>query len=57
MTTAKFLTDNTWAVNWGDTEFPYGKGSQNGPNIPVSEGKWRVFFNDISGIYYFHAIQ
>lgn len=57
MTTAKFLTDSSWSVNWGDTEFPYGKGSQNGPNIPVSEGKWRVFFNDITGIYYFHAIQ
>lgn len=52
-TTAKFLTDSSWSVNWGDTSFPFGKGSQNGPNIPVLSGKYRVFFNDITGQYQF----
>lgn len=52
-TTAKFLTDNTWAVNWGATDFPYGIGTQGGSNIPVSEGQWIVTFNDIDGSYLF----
>ncbi len=52
-TTAKFLIDSAWSVNWGDTAFPYGKGAQNGPNIPVAAGKYRVFFNDITGQYQF----
>ena len=54
-TTAKFLSNHAWDANWGDTAFPYGAGSTNGPNIPVSEGTYRVFFNDITGQYYFFA--
>lgn len=54
-TTAKFLSNHAWDVNWGDTAFPFGVGSSNGPNIPVTKGSYRVFFNDITGQYYFFA--
>lgn len=54
-TTAKFLTDSTWGTNWGSDTFPYGWGVQNGSNIPVTAGNYRIFFNDITGTYYFVA--
>jgi hypothetical protein len=54
-TTCKFLTDSSWAVNWGAEGFPYGTGVQNGANIPVSAGNWIVFFNDLTGKYQFIA--
>lgn len=56
-TELKFAADNDWAVNWGATDFPYGVGSQNGPDIPVKAGTYNVFFNDILGIYNFVAAQ
>ena len=34
----KFAADNSWDVNWGGDGFPYGLGTQNGPNIPVTAG-------------------
>ncbi len=52
-TTAKFLTDSSWGTNWGSETFPYGTGVGNGKNIPVSQGSYRVMFNDITGQYYF----
>ena len=52
-TTAKFLADPDWKNNWGDTGFPYGYGTSNGANIPVKAGKYRVFFNDLTGQYHF----
>lgn len=55
-TTAKFLTDDSWAVNWGAADFPIGIGAQNGANIPVSQGKWVVTFNDIDGAYVFTSL-
>jgi len=55
-TTCKFLTDNTWAVNWGAEGFPYGFGTQNGSNIPIEEGStYVVVFNDLTGCYQFIA--
>lgn len=54
-TTAKFLADPGWATNWGATDFPFGTGTGNGPNIPVKAGNYKIFFNDISGTYYFFA--
>lgn len=51
----KFLTGNAWDINWGDTGFPYGYGVSKGSNIPVKAGKYRVFFNDITGQYHFIA--
>ena len=54
-TTAKFLTDSSWSTNWGGNDFPRGAGAQGGANIPVDAGKYRVFFNDITGVYMFMA--
>lgn len=52
-TEVKFLSDASWATNWGNTDFPWGAGTQGGSNIPVKAGKYRVFFNDITGQYHF----
>ena len=48
----KFLQSG-WSPNWGSADFPYGKGVSNGSNIPVPQGNWYVFFNDIDGSYFF----
>lgn len=53
-TTMKFLQSG-WSPNWGSDTFPQGVGVSNGANIPVSQGKWVVTFNDIDGSYYFTA--
>lgn len=47
------FANGTWDINWGGDNFPMGYGVQNGPNIPVVAGNYRVFFNDILGLYYF----
>lgn len=54
-TTLKFMTAG-WAANWGGASFPNGVGVSNGANIPVSQGKWVVTFNDIDGSYTFTAV-
>lgn len=46
---------SSWTFNWGATDFPYGTGTQGGSNIPATAGTYKVFFNDISGTYYFIA--
>ena len=56
-TELKFAADNAWDVNWGASNFPYGVGVGNGPNIPVRAGTYNVFFNDILGTYNFVAVQ
>jgi hypothetical protein len=54
-TELKFAADGGWAVNWGGPTFPVGVGVQNGANIPVEAGTYRIVFNDILGRYYFIA--
>ena len=49
----KFAADNAWDFNWGILEFPWGRGVQNGMNVPVKEGIYDVYFNDITGDYNF----
>ncbi len=49
----KFRADNAWTVNWGAADFPSGIGKQDGPNIPVSAGTWRVRFEPGTGAYSF----
>ena len=56
-TELKFAADGAWDVNWGASDFPYGIGSQNGPNIPVKAGTYHVYFNDILGTYNFVAVE
>jgi hypothetical protein len=50
---AKFRADDDWAVNWGDTGFPFGTGVQNGPNIQVIAGDYEITFNSETGEYFF----
>ena len=49
----KFAADNNWDFNWGVNQFPWGRGVQNGLNVPVKEGIYDVYFNDITGDYNF----
>lgn len=53
----KFAADNSWDVNWGGTDFPLGIGTQGGPDIVSKAGNYKVYFNDILGLYYFLAIE
>ena len=52
-TELKFRANNSWDINWGASTFPTGFGAQNGPNIPVAAGSYRIIFNDITGTYTF----
>ena len=52
-TECKFRANAGWDNNWGSTEFPYGVGTNNGSNIPVTAGNYTVVFNDIDGSYTF----
>ena len=56
-TELKFAADGAWDVNWGASDFPYGVGVGNGPNIPVKAGTYHVYFNDILGTYNFVAVE
>ena len=51
----KFAANDDWADNWGAEVFPYGTGTNGGPNIPYVAGSYTVFLNDITGQYYFIA--
>ncbi|MBR5087286.1 MAG: SusF/SusE family outer membrane protein [Muribaculaceae bacterium] len=51
------FANGSWDINWGANSFPLGYGTQGGPNIPVKAGAYRVFFNDILGLYYFMATE
>lgn len=53
---AKFRADNDWAVNWGAGEFPSGIAEQDGANIPIPAGDYKVTFNTLSGEYNFEAV-
>lgn len=50
----KFRANDAWDVNWGDTGFPTGTGTADGPNIPIpTSGFYKVVFNDETGDYTF----
>ena len=49
----KFTANHNWDYNWGEISFPYGRGLQNGGNVPVKKGTYDVFFNDITGDFNF----
>lgn len=54
---AKFRQNDDWAVNWGDSAFPSGVATQDGPNIPIAAaGKYRVDFNKATGAYSFSEV-
>ncbi len=52
----KFRAENDWAVNWGSGDFPAGTAVQDGANIPVVAGDYRITFNSLSGAYDFTAL-
>ncbi len=55
----KFLCDHDWAVNWGaDVDVSddcHATGVQDGSNITVPAGKYRIYLNDITGQFAFMA--
>jgi hypothetical protein len=50
---AKFRANNNWTVNWGAASFPNGTGTQDGPNIPVTAGTYKVSIDITTGAYKF----
>ena len=54
---AKFRANDAWAISWGDTLFPTGIGIINGPNIPVTAGRYLVTFNTSTLEYKFLKIE
>lgn len=53
---AKFRADNDWAVNWGSGDFPSGIATQDGANIPVEAGEYKITFNSTTGAYSFEEL-
>lgn len=51
--TVKFRKDDLWTSNWGSTGFPTGTGTQDGAEIPVSQGTYNITFERSSGDYSF----
>jgi len=49
----KFRANDAWTVNWGANTFPSGVGTQDGADIPVQPGTWKVRFEFPSGAYSF----
>lgn len=47
----KFRANNAWTVNWGANTALAGKGTQDGPNIPVEAGSYKIWFNSLDGRY------
>jgi hypothetical protein len=51
----KFRLEGDWGTNWGAADFPAGTGTQDGPNIPVPTGTYKVTFNCSTGEYSFEG--
>src|SRR3989339_368767 len=49
----KFRENAGWSVNWGSADFPTGTAVQDGANIPVPAGNYKVMFNCATGDYTF----
>jgi hypothetical protein len=49
----KFRAEQAWTVNWGGENWPIGAGRQDGPNIPIVAGTYKVVFNSFTGTYEF----
>lgn len=53
---AKFRSDDAWTINWGAGDFPKGVATQDGANIPVVAGEYRITFNSTTGDYNFEKL-
>ena len=51
----KFRANSDWATNWGGDAFPADTGVQDGANIQVPYGTYKVAFNCNTGMYDFTA--
>jgi hypothetical protein len=50
----KFRCRDSWAQNWGNSDFPKGTGYQDGPDISIpEEGNYHVIFKPETGEYQF----
>jgi len=50
----KFRCRDSWAQNWGSTDFPKGIGRQDGADIPIHEaGNYHIIFKPVTGEYEF----
>lgn len=50
----KFRQNDSWMVNWGNSDFPTGVGVRDGNNIPVyGPGTYDITFNRMTGEYSF----
>lgn len=52
----KFRANDNWLINWGGSNFPKGEAIQNGPNIPVDEGRYRIEIDIKNGEYRFEKV-
>lgn len=52
---AKFRANHDWTINWGGPDFPTGTAVQEGANIPVAAGRYKITFNSLTGAYNFEA--
>ena len=50
---AKFRANDDWSINWGNYTFPYGVGTQDGNNIRLPSGNYKISFNSKTGVYSF----
>ncbi len=41
----KFRQDDAWTNNWGNAQFPNGRGFLNGANIPTTAGTYDIYFH------------
>lgn len=53
----KFRANNSWATNWGSTDFPMGIGIADGSDIPTTQGIYNVTFNRLTGEYNFATLS
>ncbi len=53
----KFRANHDWTVNWGAGTFPSGIAIQDGPNVPVTAGEYKIYFNSFTGQYGFVLLK
>ncbi len=54
---AHFRQDNAETVNWSDSAFPAGTGTQGGAAIPVTANDYNITFNLTTGAYSFNFLD
>lgn len=53
----KFRANDSWDLNWGNVDYPEGRGMQDGDNILVEEGEYYIEFNSSTKEYSFKLID